>query len=133
MWLISAAALLAAGFAVSAAMATTILERRGEIGLMRSLGASRRTIALLFYSETGILAVLSGGIGYFIGSGLAAWLGARIFNEDGASTVLGVAVLNPVLLPIVVGVALLVAIGGSTPAIRNALTMDPSSILRADA
>ncbi len=33
MWLISAAALLAAGFAVSAAMATAVLERRGEIGL----------------------------------------------------------------------------------------------------
>ena len=32
MWLISAAALLAAGFAVSAAMATAILERRGEEG-----------------------------------------------------------------------------------------------------
>ena len=36
MWLISGAALLAAGFAVSAAMATAVLERRGEIGLMRS-------------------------------------------------------------------------------------------------
>ena len=45
MWLISAAALLAAGFAVSAAMATAILERRGEIGLMRSLGASKGAIA----------------------------------------------------------------------------------------
>jgi putative ABC transport system permease protein len=114
-------------------MATTILERRGEIGLMRSLGASRGTIALLFYSETGLLAVLSGAIGYLIGSGLAAWLGARIFASDGAPSVLAAAVLNPVLLPIVVGLALLVAIGGSTPAIRNALSMDPSSILRADA
>ncbi len=41
MWLISAAALLAAGFAVSAAMATAVLERRSEIGLMRSLGAGK--------------------------------------------------------------------------------------------
>ena len=60
MWLISAAALLAAGFAVSAAMATAILERRGEIGLMRSLGASKGAIALLFYAETGLLAVFAG-------------------------------------------------------------------------
>ncbi len=136
MWLISAAALLAASFAVSAAMATTILERRGEIGLMRSLGASRRTIALLFYSETGVLAVLSGSAGYLLGSSLAAWLGAHIFASDApSSTVVAslAAVLNPVLLPIVVGLALLVAIVGSTPSIRNALAMDPSSILRADA
>jgi putative ABC transport system permease protein len=85
MWLISAAALLAAGFAVSAAMATAILERRGEIGLMRSLGASKGAIALLFYAETGLLAVFTGSLGYLAGSGLAAWLGARIFRGDGGT------------------------------------------------
>jgi putative ABC transport system permease protein len=131
MWLVSAAALLAAGFAVSAAMATAVLERRGEIGLMRSLGASKGAIALLFYTETGLLAVFAGALGYLIGSGLAAWLGARIFAGDGAGT--GFAVLNPVLLPVVVALALVVAIAGSTPSIRTALRMDPSAILRADA
>jgi putative ABC transport system permease protein len=130
MWLISAAALLAAGFAVSAAMATAILERRGEIGLMRSLGASKGSIALLFYAEAGLLAVLAGTMGYLLGSGLAAWLGARIFAGDGGATE---AVLIPVLLPVVVALALVVAIAGSTPSIRTALRMDPSAILRADA
>jgi putative ABC transport system permease protein len=130
MWLISAAALLAAGFAVSAAMATAVLERRGEIGLMRSLGASKSAIALLFYAESGLLAVFTGAIGYLIGSGVATWLGARIFSGDGGS---GEAVLNPVLLPVIVALALVVAIGGSTPSIRSALRMDPSAILRADA
>ena len=129
MWLVSAAALLAAGFAVSAAMATAILERQGEIGLMRSLGASKGAIAMLFYSETGILAVIAGGLGYLLGSGLAAWLGARIFAGDGAAHV---AALNPVLLPVVVALALVVAAGGSTPSIRTALQMEPSTILRAD-
>jgi putative ABC transport system permease protein len=131
MWLISAAALLAAGFAVSAAMATAILERRVEIGLMRSLGASRSAIALLFYTETGLLAVFAGVIGYLVGSGLAAFLGARIFVGDGP--VVLAAVWNPVLLPVVVGLALVVALGGSTPSIREALRLDPSTTLRASA
>ncbi len=130
MWLISAAALLAAGFAVSAAMATAILERRGEIGLMRSLGASKGAIALLFYAETGLLAVFAGGLGYLAGSGLAAWLGARIFRGDGGAAE---GVLIPVLLPVVVALALAVAIAGSTPSIRAALRMEPSTILREDA
>ncbi|WP_353062790.1 ABC transporter permease [Tunturibacter psychrotolerans] len=130
MWLISAAALLAAGFAVSAAMATAILERRGEIGLMRSLGASKGSIALLFYAETGLLAVLAGTMGYLLGSALAAWLGAKIFAGDGGAAE---AVLIPVLLPVVVALALVVAIAGSTPSIRTALRMEPSAILRADA
>ncbi len=129
MWLISAAALLAAGFAVSAAMATAVLERRGEIGLMRSLGASKAAIALLFYSETGLLAIFAGTLGYLAGSGLAAWLGARIFRGDSGSPE---AILIPVLLPVVVALALAVAIGGSTPSIRAALRMNPSAILRED-
>jgi putative ABC transport system permease protein len=130
MWLISAAALLAAGFAVSAAMATAILERRGEIGLMRSLGASKGAIALLFYSETGLLAIFAGTFGYLAGSGLAAWLGARIFAGEGG---VPEAVLIPVLLPVVIALALVVAIAGSTPSIRAALRMEPSAILREDA
>src|SRR5215469_8061365 len=129
MWLVSAAALLAAGFAVSAAMATAILERQGEIGLMRSLGASKGAIAMLFYAETAILAVIAGGLGYLLGSGLAAWLGERIFAGDGAAHV---ATFNPVLLPVVVALALVVAAAGSTPSIRSALRMDPAAILRAD-
>ncbi|SNS97814.1 putative ABC transport system permease protein [Granulicella rosea] len=128
MWLISAAALLAAGFAVSAAMATAVLERRGEIGLMRSLGASRTAIALLFYAENGLLAIVAGAIGYLAGSALAYTLGAHIFS--GVSTTHA---LNPVLLPIVVALALIVAIAGSTPSIRAALKQDPSAILRGDA
>lgn len=127
MWLVSLAALLAAGFAVSAAMATAVLERRTEIGLMRSLGASKGAIALLFYSETGLLAVLSGSLGYLLGSGLAAWLGSRIFSGDGHT-----AALNPVLLPVIVALALIVAIAGSTPSIRAALAVNPSTILRED-
>jgi putative ABC transport system permease protein len=130
MWLISAAALLAAGFAVSAAMATAILERRGEIGLMRSLGASKGAIAFLFYAETGLLAILAGTLGYLAGSGLAAWLGSRIFRGDGGAPE---AILIPVLLPVVVALALAVAIAGSTPSIRAALRMEPSAILREDA
>ena len=127
MWLISGAALLAAGFAVSAAMATAVLERRGEIGLMRSLGASKAAIATLFYAESGLLAVVTGTVGYLAGSVLAWWLGARIFPGDGREPL-----LNLVLLPVIVAMALIVAVAGSTPAIRAALGTDPSATLRGD-
>jgi len=124
MWLVSAAALLAAGFAVSAAMATAVLERRGEIGLMRSLGASKAAIAALFYAESGLLAVVAGAFGYLGGSALAFWLGRRIFPSDSTSA------LIPVLLPVVVAMAVTVAVLGSTPSIRAALKVDPAATLR---
>ena len=135
MWLISAAALIAAAFAVSAAMATAILERRREIGLMRSLGASRASIALLFYVEGAILAVVAGAFGYLAGSLLSAWLGARIFDTgaSAAGSAMSSAPVNLVLLPIILALALLVAVAGSTPSIRSALRTDPSEVLRGDA
>ena len=53
MLLLTLAALLASALAVSAAMAGTILERRNEVGLMKSLGASNATVASLFLTEAG--------------------------------------------------------------------------------
>jgi putative ABC transport system permease protein len=125
MWLVSIAALLAAAFAVSAAMATAVLERRAEIGLMRSLGAGRTLIAAMFYAESSVLALLAGAGGYFAGSLLAWWLGRAIFPGDGTP-----AIFNPVLLPIILTLGLLMAIAGSTPSIRAALLLDPSQVLR---
>ncbi len=132
MWLVSAAALIAAGFAVSSAIATAILERQGEIGLMRSLGASRARIAALFYVESTILALLAGTLGFLAGSALAAWLGERIFffGATPAVPLLRLAWINPALLPIVLALALAVALLGSTPAIRRALRAEPSLVLR---
>jgi putative ABC transport system permease protein len=129
MWLISAAALLAAAVAVSAAMATAVLERRAEIGLMRSLGASKGRIASLFYAEAGLLAIGGGACGYIAGSLLAALLTAKIFGASSAPA----HTFNPVLLPVVLVLALLVAIAGSTASIRGALRMDPSAVLRSNA
>ena len=135
LWLVSAAALIAAAVAVSAAMATSVLERRAEVGLMRSLGASRGRIASLFYAEAGLLALLGGLVGYGLGSVLAAMLTARIFGEptDAGGASLLAHVFNPVLLPVVLLLALLVAIAGSTASIRAALRLSPTSVLRADA
>ncbi len=73
--------------------------------------------------------VFAGTLGYLAGSGLAAWLGARIFRGDGGAAE---SVLIPVMLPVVVVLALVVAIAGSTPSIRAALRMEPSAILRED-
>ncbi len=135
MWLVSAAALLAAAVAVSAAMATAVLERRGEIGLMRSLGASRGRIASLFYAEAGLLAVAAGAVGYVLGSILAALLTAKIFGEAAGVTLRSALEhgFNPVLLPVVLGIAVLVVFAGSALSIHNALRMEPTAVLRADA
>ena len=51
MLLITLAALLSSALAVSASMATAVFERRGEVGLMKALGAGNLAVAVLFLAE----------------------------------------------------------------------------------
>jgi len=125
MLLIALAALIAAALAVSAAMATTILERRHEIGLMKSLGATASTIASLFVTEASLLAMAAGLLGFALGVLIAERIGQAVFHSA--------VKITPVLLPIVILMALLVTIGGSFAAIRRALKLDPVLVLRGDA
>ena len=124
MLLIALASLIAAALAVSAAMATTILERRQEVGLMKSLGATASMIASLFVCEATLLALGAGILGFLLGDVLAQRIGEAVFHS-------GVAI-TPVLLPLVMFLALLVTIGGSAAAIHRALKLDPVLVLRGD-
>jgi putative ABC transport system permease protein len=125
MWLVTITSLVAASFAVSSAMATALLERRREIGLMRSLGATQTTIASLFFLETSILAIVTGAIGFVFGSLIAGRIAVQIFGSQ--------IPFNFVLLPVVLALSLLVAIAGSAPSVRHALRLDPAATLREDA
>lgn len=125
MLLLTLAALLAAALAVSAAMAATILERRQEVGLMKSLGAGNSAVASLFLTEAGFLALAGGLIGFLAGAGLAHRIGQSIF---GSATV-----VHPVVLAVVLCAAVLVTFVGSAGAVRKAMQFDPAVVLRGDA
>lgn len=124
MLLMTFAALFAAVLAVAAAMATAIFERRPEVGLMKALGARNITIAALFFAESALLAVFAGIIGFFGGSLLAQEIGRVIFNSQME--------IQPVLFPIVLGIAVLVTFAGSAIAIRRAVQFDPVHALRGE-
>lgn len=125
MLLLTVAALLASGLAVSAAMAATILERRQEVGLMKSLGASNSTVASLFLTEAGLMAIGGGLVGFLAGAVIAHRIGERIFGSS--------ITVQPVILAVVVFAALLVTFLGSAGAVRKAMQFDPAVVLRGDA
>jgi putative ABC transport system permease protein len=125
MLLLALAALLAAALSVSAAMAATILERRQEVGLMKSLGASNVAIAALFLTEAGFLAVAGGLGGFVAGTVLAHRIGQSIFGSSIA--------VHPVVLAVVLFAAVLVTFAGSAGAVRKAMQFDPAVVLRGDA
>jgi putative ABC transport system permease protein len=125
MLLITLASLLASALAVSAAMATTIFERRGEVGLMKALGAGDAAIAALFFVEAALLALIGGMIGFGAGAVLARQIGRSIFDSQIA--------IDPVLLPVILSLAVMVTFAGSALAIRRAVKFDPVYALRGEA
>src|SRR3954471_8490013 len=125
MLLVTLAALLASALAVAAAMATAILERKKEVGLMKALGAGNLMIAGVFYAEAAVLAVAGGAFGFLGGMLMAQRISHAIFGA-------GVAV-QPVLFPLVVGLAVLVTWIASSMAIRKGVLLEPAMVLRGNA
>ncbi|WP_026925512.1 ABC transporter permease [Glycomyces arizonensis] len=69
---LGAVALLVGGVGVANTMVISVLERRGEIGLRRSLGATRGQIRLQFLAESLLLSALGGIGGILIGTAVTA-------------------------------------------------------------
>jgi putative ABC transport system permease protein len=124
MWLVTFAALFAAALAVGATSATNVLERRSEIGLMKALGASRRTVGAFFLAEQLLLALVGGITGYAVGLELARALGIEIFGI--APTV------RLILFPIVLVLAAFVALLGSLMPLERASRVNPAPVMRGE-
>ncbi|WP_024761019.1 ABC transporter permease [Streptomyces exfoliatus] len=74
---LGAVALLVGGVGVANTMVISVLERRQEIGLRRSLGATRNAIRLQFLTESLLLSALGGATGALLGAA-ATYAFARI-------------------------------------------------------
>jgi putative ABC transport system permease protein len=125
MLLVTLAALFASALAVSAAMATAIFERRTEVGLMKALGAGSISVAVLFFAEALLLALIGGVVGFAGGALLARQIGRSIFDSQ--------ITIEPVLFPVILAIAVIVTFAGSAMAIRRAVKFDPVYALRGEA
>jgi putative ABC transport system permease protein len=118
---LGAVALLVGGIGIANVMVIAVLERRGEIGLRRALGARRLHVAVQFAAEATLLAGCGGVAGAVLG-GFSTTVYAAARHWDAVVPV-------PVLLA-AVAVALLVgAAAGLYPALRAARLV-PAKALR---
>ncbi|NUO98630.1 MAG: ABC transporter permease [Nonomuraea sp.] len=113
-------ALLVGGVGVANTMVISVLERRAEIGLRRSLGATRGQIRLQFLAESLLLSAIGGVGGVLLGIGVTAAY-ARL--QDWPAIVPAWAMLGGVLATLVIG-----GIAGFYPAMRAA-RMSPTEAL----
>jgi putative ABC transport system permease protein len=124
LWIVTLAALIAAGLAVAATSATSVLQRRAEIGIMKAIGATNGLVGSIFLTEQLLLALAGGTVGFALGLILARVLGTSVFGTPAEPRL--------ILLPIILGLAALVAITGSLIPLRRAARFDPVPILRGE-
>jgi putative ABC transport system permease protein len=118
---LAAVALLVGGVGVANIMVITVLERRGEIGLRRALGATRGQIRLQFFAEAILLALAGGVIGVLAGIAITmVYAAARSWPP----VIPAVALSGGLGAAVVVG-----AVAGLLPALRAA-RLTPTEALR---
>ena len=107
----------------------SVLERTKEIGILRSIGASRRDVSRVFNAETLIVGFTAGVIGILVTLGLTVIANIILTNLTGIPDI---AALPPIAGVILVGISMLLTlIAGIIPS-RIASRKDPVVALRTE-
>jgi putative ABC transport system permease protein len=122
MAIIAILAAISSALAVTSALSTGILERRGEISLLKSLGAGNGRVLALFLAEAAVLGLLGGVLGAGAGALMARFISVSVFGAPVA--------IRPLALPMAIGVALLITIAGCIVPARRVLLFRPAEVLR---
>ncbi len=124
MAMVTLVAMAASVLGVTTTMTTSVIERQKEIGLMKSVGANRRRISVLFLSEAAVIGTIGGLVGFIVGVFLARSIGLSVFDT--------VVSTNIILLPIAIGISVAVAVAASIIPVRRAQAVEPAVVLRGE-
>jgi putative ABC transport system permease protein len=132
--LIGLIALITASLGIVNTMIMAIMERRREIGVLKSLGASESDIRMLFLFETGLIGIIGS-----VGGILLGWIVSRICSAI-AQGVMAQQGLEPIelftlpwwLVGIALAFGLLVSIAAGAYPAGRASRVDPIQALRVE-
>lgn len=121
-WVIGIITIFGSSIALMNIMLVSVTERTREIGVRKSLGATKLTIAMQFFTETLIISLMGGAIGIILG---------LLVGGVGVSLILNIAFPMPweAIIWALVTVILVTLVSGLAPAVKAA-GLDPVEALR---
>jgi putative ABC transport system permease protein len=132
--LIGFIALTTASLGIVNTMVMSTLERRREIGVLKSLGADERDIRFLFLAESGMIGVIGAAVGIIFGwliSRVASMVAKMFMAKEGIpQTELFALPFWLILIALSIGIVVSL-LAGFYPASRAA-KIDPVTALRSD-
>lgn len=123
--------LVVAGIGIANALLLSVMERRHEIGIFRSVGASRGDIRLLFLVEAALIGLLGAAAGLVL-AGAAAWVADRLLDRVLPDLPLlpeSFFVLSWPILLAGLSLGVLVSVLAAVPPAHRAARLDPARTL----
>lgn len=114
-------AMVAAALGIANLVTASVMERSKEIGLMKALGARNASVVATIITETFVVALIGGVLGFVAGIGLAQAVGHLVFGS-------GIAV-RPMVIPLMILIVIVTVIAGCLPSIRYLLRLRPAQAL----
>lgn len=121
-WVIGIITVFGSSIALMNIMLVSVSERTREIGVRKSLGAKKSTIAMQFFTETLVISFIGGAIGLLLGIAVGSALTIFIFKAE--FTIPWMAMFAALITTFVVTI-----VSGLFPAIKAA-ALDPVEALR---
>lgn len=124
MLLLTLVVMTLSGLCLVTTLMTSVVEREGEIGLMRSIGAGDHEIVAMFVGEVVLLGIAGGLLGTLIGALCAGAIGTRLFG----------AAIGPraEIVPLVLAISVALCLVAVLVPLRRALAITPAAALRGD-
>jgi ABC-type lipoprotein release transport system permease subunit len=125
-------ALAVASLGIINTLVMAILERRREIGVLKALGASDKDVRQLFFAEAGVMGLLGGAGGVFLGWGIGRLiqLGTSYYLRQQQIPAENIWSVPIWLVAAAIAFSLLVSLGAGLYPASRAARLDPVEALR---
>lgn len=121
MVMVAVLATVASSLGIANLVTASVMERAREIGLLKAIGARNISVVMLILTETLLVGLLGGAIGFGGGIALAQVVGHLVFGSSIA--------LRTMVLPLMAMIVLATILAGCLPSIHSLLKLKPAQVL----